>query len=118
MQIVRSQAPATAAGDVSIAAPAATSGSSFFGSISCTTSSKPPFARLSAIGPPILPSPINPTLPGIAFPPSRKAGELDAIAIGRASQIAARLVCPDQQRGDDVIDLRQPDSAAILAADG
>src|SRR3954468_14229208 len=65
MQIVRSQAPATAAGEVSIAAPAATSGSSFFASMSCTTSEKPAFARLSAIGPPILPSPMNPTLPGI-----------------------------------------------------
>src|SRR3981189_32267 len=69
MQIGRAQASATADGDVSIAAPWATSGSSFFGSISCTTSEKPAFARLSAIGPPILPSPMTPTLPGIALPP-------------------------------------------------
>src|SRR4029077_9326597 len=69
MQMVRSHALATAAGDVTVAAPSATSGGSFFGSISCTTSEKPAFARLSAIGPPILPSPMNPTLPGIVSPP-------------------------------------------------
>src|ERR1051325_6129444 len=63
MQIVRSVAPATAAGEVSTAAPSATSRSSFFVSMSCTTSEKPAFSRLRAIGPPILPSPMNPTFP-------------------------------------------------------
>src|ERR1700731_4363447 len=113
MQIVRSHALATAAGDVTVAAPAATSGSSLLGSMSCTTSEKPAFARLCAIGPPILPSPMNPTLPGIAFPP-RLLSRLSLLH--RRPQIAARLIGPHQQRGDDVVDLRRADGTAILAA--
>src|SRR4051795_3119392 len=67
MQIVRWHRAATASGEASTLAPAATSGSSWAGLMSCTTSSNPAFTRLSAIGPPILPSPINPTLPAIGF---------------------------------------------------
>jgi hypothetical protein len=70
MQIVRWHLAATASGEVSTVAPAATSGSSRAELISCTTSSNPAFTRLSAIGPPILPSPTNPTLPAIAFLPN------------------------------------------------
>src|SRR3954454_22057966 len=69
MQIVRWHLAATASGEASTLAPAATSGSSRAGLMSCTTSSNPAFTRLSAIGPPILPSPINPTLPTIGFLP-------------------------------------------------
>ena len=70
MQIVRWHLAATASGEVSTVAPAATSGSSRAELISCTTSSNPAFTRLRAIGPPILPSPTNPTLPAIAFLPN------------------------------------------------
>ena len=69
MQIVRWHLAATASGEVSTVAPAATSGSSRAGLMSCTTSSNPALTRLSAIGPPILPSPMNPTMSAIGFLP-------------------------------------------------
>src|SRR5216684_3816339 len=62
-----------AAGECSTAAPAVTSGSSFARSRSWTTSENPWLTRLRAIGPPMLPRPMNPTLPGMRHPPSMRA---------------------------------------------
>src|SRR5260370_32246618 len=67
MQIVRWHLPATASAEASTVAPAATSGATLAGLMSCTTSSNPALTRLSAIGPPILPSPIKPTVLVIDF---------------------------------------------------
>src|SRR6188474_2233819 len=56
--------------DATSFADAATSALSFAvlaGSMSCTTSGTSAFARLRAIGPPMAPSPMNPTLPAIRF---------------------------------------------------
>src|SRR6266566_1094007 len=128
MQIVRSEAAATAAGEVSTAAPSAISGSSFLGSMSCTTKAKPTFNRLCAIGPPMLPRPMNPTLPGMAsslsvvtvdFSDPRRPcpGHRPGRLLRRPSQIAARFVLPHEQRGDDVIDLSRADGPTVLAAD-
>src|SRR5258707_15361487 len=69
MQIVRWHLAATASAEASTVAPAATSGATFAGLMSCTTSSNPALTRLSAIGPPILPSPTKPTVPVIGFSP-------------------------------------------------
>ena len=71
MQTVRSTAAATASADSAFAAPRAMSRSIFPASMSCTTSAKPALTRLSAIGPPMFPSPMNPTFP--AIPPSLAA---------------------------------------------
>src|ERR1700680_174300 len=67
MQIVRWHLAATASAEASTVAPAATRGATLAGLISCTTSSNPALTRLSAIGPPILPSPIKPTVSVIGF---------------------------------------------------
>src|ERR1700738_326394 len=67
MQIVRWHLAATASAEASTVAPAATSGATLAGLMSCTTSSNPALTRLSAIGPPILPSPIKPTVLVIDF---------------------------------------------------
>src|SRR5947199_49050 len=67
MQIVRWHLAATASAEASTVAPAATSGATLAGLMSCTTSSNPALTRLSAIGPPILPSPIKPTVSVIGF---------------------------------------------------
>src|SRR5690349_2736648 len=57
--------------------------------MSCTTSSNPAFTRLSAIGPPILPSPINPTLPAISFLPSVE--RIVALADGKSRSLRAGM---------------------------
>src|ERR1700730_16681842 len=67
MQIVRWHLAATASAEASTDAPTATSGATLAGLMSYTTSSNPALTRLSAIGPPILPSPIKPTVPVIGF---------------------------------------------------
>src|SRR5947207_14185283 len=67
MQIVRWHLAATASAEASTVAPAATSGATLAGLMSCTTSSNPALTRLSAIVPPILPSPIKPTVSVIGF---------------------------------------------------
>ena len=76
IEIVRSTKAATAAGECSTAAPASTSGSSFAGSMSWTTSENPCFTRLSAIGPPMAPRPMNPTLPAMPITPLVQLPEL------------------------------------------
>src|SRR5215217_480706 len=88
MQIVRWHRAATASGEASTLAPAATSGSSRAGLMSCTTSSNPALTRLSDIGPPILPSPINPTLPAIGSLPANG----DDRSISRLTGNPARFV--------------------------
>src|ERR1700680_1856925 len=67
MQIVRWHLAATASAEASTVAPAATSGATLARLMSCTTSSNPALTRLSAIGPPILPSAIKPTVLVIDF---------------------------------------------------
>src|SRR4051794_5716666 len=93
----------TVSGEVSTVAPAATSGSSRAGLMSCTTSSNPAFTRLSAIGPPILPSPTNPTRSAISFLPIYR----DDRSISRLTENPARLArggqfpawtCPECRR--------------------
>jgi hypothetical protein len=67
MTIVRSTSAATASAVPASSAPLARSGAVLVWSMSCTTSLKPAFTRLSAIGPPMAPSPMNPTLPAMLF---------------------------------------------------
>src|SRR5712692_3436009 len=64
--IVRSVAAATSSGDPATLAPRSRSGSTLSRATSCTTSENPFLARFNAMGPPMLPSPMNPTAPGIA----------------------------------------------------
>src|ERR1700731_4883111 len=78
MQIVRWHLAATASAEASTVAPAATSGATRAGLMSCMTSSNPALTRLSAIGPPILPSPIKPTVLVIDFLLSDR-GDRDAV---------------------------------------
>ncbi len=66
MQIVRPAAAAALAGESATVAPRSRRGSTFAASTSWTTREKPPATRLSAIGRPILPSPMNPTAVGIS----------------------------------------------------
>src|SRR4029450_3019796 len=63
--MVRSTAAATASALPASSAPLARTAAVLLRSISCTTSLWPAFARLRAIGPPMAPSPMNPTLPAI-----------------------------------------------------
>lgn len=67
MTMVRSTAAATACAEAATSQPLAFRGSVFAASMSFTTSAKPAFTRLSAIGPPMAPSPMNPTLPAMFF---------------------------------------------------
>ena len=71
MTMVRSTAAATASAESATSAPLAFSGAVLAVSMSCTTSWKPAFARLRAIGPPMAPSPMNPIFPAISFSPCR-----------------------------------------------
>ena len=83
MTMVRSTAAATACAETATSAPSAFNGSVFALSMSCTTSAKPAFARLSAIGPPMAPSPMNPTLPAMLFSLAGRlhaAGDVDGEA--------------------------------------
>src|SRR5690349_10821688 len=63
--MVRSTAAATASALPASSAPWARTAAVLLWSMSCTTSLWPAFARLRAIGPPMAPSPMNPTLPAI-----------------------------------------------------
>src|SRR5712692_566627 len=64
--IVRSVAAATSSGEPTTRAPRSRNGSTLSRATSCTTSANPFLARFKAMGPPMLPSPMNPTAPGIA----------------------------------------------------
>ena len=66
MQMERVVAAATAWADSATVAPWLRSGSTLAGSMSWTTREKPRLARFVAIGPPMFPSPMNPTAPAIA----------------------------------------------------
>src|SRR5712691_11566915 len=67
MQMVRSTLAATPSAESPTVAPRVRQMSAFAGSMSCTTSEKPCLTRFSAIGPPMFPSPMNPTVPAIAI---------------------------------------------------
>ena len=67
IRIVRSTAAATASALPASSAPWARTAAVLLWSMSWTTSLWPAFARLSAIGPPMAPSPMNPTLPAMCF---------------------------------------------------
>ncbi|TKS62420.1 MAG: hypothetical protein EWM73_02489 [Nitrospira sp.] len=69
MQIVRSTEAATRSAESTIVAPRVRHSSAFAGSMSCATSEKPCLTRFNAMGPPMAPSPMNPTVPGIAITP-------------------------------------------------
>src|SRR6267378_4845918 len=73
MQMVRATLAATASAEVARVAPRVFQTSALPGSMSCTTSEKPCLTRFSAIGPPMFPSPMNPTVPAIT-PPSLGSG--------------------------------------------
>src|ERR1700694_5696922 len=64
--IVRSVAAATSSGEPTTRAPRSRSGSLLSGATSWTTRANPFLARFNAMGPPMLPSPMNPTAPAIA----------------------------------------------------
>ena len=78
-QIVRSAAAATRSGESATTAPRARSGSTFAGSMSCTISGNPCFTRLSAIGRPMLPSPMKPTARAITSSCSVARGRLGSV---------------------------------------
>ena len=62
MVTITSHCPATSAGDAAARAPAATSASTGPRLRLCTTRGNPALSRFSAIGFPIKPSPMNPTV--------------------------------------------------------
>src|SRR5262245_1987083 len=64
--MVRVADAATRSGEASTLTPRARNGSTLAGSMSWTISVKPCLTRFSAIGRPMLPSPMNPTTPAIA----------------------------------------------------
>src|SRR5262245_28494381 len=118
MTMVRSTAAATASAEPATVAPFAFSGSVFDLSTSLTTSEKPALARLSAIGPPMAPSPMNPTLPGMSYLPvvSDTACDVDGqagdeIGVGRGEKadhvgLVGRLCDAAQRRALDLLGLR------------
>ena len=63
MTMVRSLAAATWSGEAATRAPRWRKASTFAATTSWTTRENPCLTRLSAIGPPMLPSPMNPTAP-------------------------------------------------------
>ena len=67
MTIVRSVPAATCSGESTTLAPRSRSRPTLAGSMSWTTSAKPRWTTLSAIGRPMLPSPMNPTGPAMSF---------------------------------------------------
>src|SRR4029453_9499090 len=92
--MVRSTAAATASALPASSAPWARTAAVLLWSMSCTTSLWPAFARLRAIGPPMAPSPMNPTLPamlrsaGLLLEAARDVdGEArDEIGVGRGEE--------------------------------
>jgi hypothetical protein len=93
MQIVRSALAATSAGEGARVAPRVRHRSAFAGSMSWTTREKPRLTRLSAIGSPMAPRPMNPTVPGIARAPPWESGSYvtrDYTAEGRRAREVSR----------------------------
>src|SRR4029453_7034353 len=92
--MVGSPPPPTGSALPASSAPLARTAAVLLWSMSCTTSLWPAFARLSAIGPPMAPSPINPTLPamllsaGLLLEAARGVdGEArDEIGVGRSQE--------------------------------
>src|SRR5918999_2018808 len=94
MRMVRSTGAATASALPASSAPWARTAAVLLWSMSWTTSLWPAFARLSAIGPPMAPSPMNPTLPAMLLSAGwllDAAGDVDGeacdeIGIGRGKK--------------------------------
>src|SRR5215813_8295669 len=123
MQIVRVDARATAAGESATAAPRSRSGETFAASTSWTTSEKPRATRLSAIGRPMLPSPMNPTALAIALSllhpapgavrPARRVERVRRLWLLPDRESLA-VVCQDSAvRGDGLHDQLALDRAAL-----
>ncbi len=77
--ITTSVRAATSAGVAASVAPAWTSASTGARLRLCTTSEKPPLMRLSAMGRPMRPRPMNPTRSGISFLHKRKGASVPQI---------------------------------------
>src|SRR5215468_2361931 len=90
MTMMRSAAAATACAEPATSAPLAFKGRLLASSMSLTTSEKPALTRLSAIGPPMAPSPMNPNLPGMEC----------SLLSARQALYAARHV--DGEAGDEI----------------
>src|SRR3954468_11208795 len=69
MQIVRRHSAAAADGVFTTRAPAAASGATRSGLMSWTITSNPALTRFNAIGPPMAPTPTNPTFPVMTISP-------------------------------------------------
>src|SRR5215813_1553956 len=89
MQMVRSTAAATLSADSTMVAPRARHSPVLTGSMSCATSAKPCLTRLAAMGPPMAPSPMNPTVPDMAITPPWLKATVSARRC-RSCQIARR----------------------------
>src|SRR5215210_1568466 len=74
MQIVRRHSAADAAGVSTTRAPAAASGATRSALMSWTITSNPALRRFNAIGPPMAPTPTNPTFPVMTILPLRSNG--------------------------------------------